>query len=559
MKISVKSEKEKKIYLADAIGDDFWDWKGKKIFIAAPTGMGKTTFVVKVLLKHLKRRGKKLLILCNRRLLRMQYWHSVIEDFVSYAEIEECVKIITYQELAEKVKYGGNLKRFFDNFEMIVNDECHFFYCDSDFNGFGTYALLQEIACGGAVKTMIFMSATMEEVKPLIEQTLKNCMCRLSRTGRNDEIRKENEKILSYDYMRYADYSRFHCVYVPDMETLCQTLVKSPKKSLIFINNKEKGALFVEELVKTGEIDRTNIEILNADNIDVERDVVQNLVITNKLRPKILITTAVLDNGVSIHDSDVANIVIETESKTEFLQMLGRIRGEDVSESNLYFVRREKKDFSIRMNRYEKDVKRFGNLNIHEVQKNHDFYIQEIMADGEMADFYKRALVWMKFSSQFYVWPENENLFLNKDQNFYINEFAKRKIGDMYVMENRFYMLAMSNPLKVVYEQMSWIGKGEDELQILESEYRAMREQEFIKKLLSVQKYTHTELKMVKEELVKEYRKDFFADVLAKNGTISNEKLSMVIEKYGLKLVIEENAENRNKVYTIVGADREEE
>ncbi|MDE7022212.1 MAG: hypothetical protein K2P23_15120 [Lachnospiraceae bacterium] len=315
----------------------------------------------------------------------------------------------------------------------------------------------------------------------------------------------------------------------------------------------------MEKLVKTGKIDRENIEILNAGNIEAGSDVVQNLVITNKQKPQILITTAVLDNGVSIHDSDVGNIVIETESKTEFLQTLGRIRGEDVDECNLYFIQREKKDFAARMNRYEKDVKDFENLAVRGVQKNRDLYIQEILADGEKADFYKRALVWMKFDSQFYRWPDNEIPSLHKEQDFYINEFAKRKIGDMYVTESHFYMLAMSHPLKVVYEQMAWIGKTKDELQILESNYRSMREQKFIQKLLSVQKYTHDELKTVKEELVKEYRKDFFTDVLAKNGTISNEKLNAICAKYGLQLVTEENIENRNKIYTIMRTRREEE
>ncbi|MDE7020044.1 MAG: DEAD/DEAH box helicase family protein [Lachnospiraceae bacterium] len=65
MQVSVGKEKGKRMYLTEVIDDDFWDWKGKKILIAAPTGMGKTTFVVRVLLKYMKKRRKKLLILCN--------------------------------------------------------------------------------------------------------------------------------------------------------------------------------------------------------------------------------------------------------------------------------------------------------------------------------------------------------------------------------------------------------------------------------------------------------------------------------------------------------------
>lgn len=550
-KVSIRKCKSQKKYLAEQIGDDFWEWNGKKILISAPTGMGKTTFVVRVLLDHLRKRGKKLLILCNRRLLRLQYWNSIVDQFVSYAEIEECVTIITYQQLAEMLKQKKSVKRYFESFELIVSDECHYFYSDSDFNGFGTYALLQEIVGAGALKTMIFMSATMEEVKPLIVQTLKNGLCRLSRTERNMRIKKENEEILEYDFTELADYSRFHCIYVQDMESMCDILVKSPKKSVIFMNNKEKCFDLMERMIRIQKIEKTKITILNAENMDINGDVVQSLVISNRLLPKILITTAVLDNGVSIHDQEVGNVMIETESKTEFLQMLGRIRSESTGVCNLYFVQRDKSEFAKRKTKYEKDLKEFEKLSINALRKNRNFYLQEMMSDGELAEFYKRALVWMKFNSQFYNWPDNETYNDHLESDLYINEFAKRKIGDMYVAESRFYALAVSNPLDVAFEQMGWIGKKEEELQILESEYRKKREEKFIEKLLSVQKITLDDLKVIKEEVVKEYHQDFFSDILAKNGTISNEKLMLLCERYNLEFFTEENPKNRKQIYTI--------
>ena len=156
----------------------------------------------------------------------------------------------------------------------------------------------------------------------------------------------------------------------------------------------------------------------------------------------------------------------------------------------------------------------------------------------------------MKFESQFYVWPENECVHLNREYDFYVNEFAKLKTGDMYLAESCCYDLAVKDPLQVAYEQMAWIGKEPDELQILESEYRKKREQEFIKKILTVQKFTSEEIREFKVKLVKEFKKEFFDDTLSKNGTISNEKLKDICARFGLEL-LENETENRKKIYTI--------
>ena len=78
------------------------------------------------------------------------------------------------------------------------------------------------------------------------------------------------------------------------------------------------------------------------------------LVLANKLAPKVLLTTSVLDNGVSIHDPEVENIAIITESKVSFLQMLGRVRSESTKGIKLYFVLRSASYFARR----EQELKR---------------------------------------------------------------------------------------------------------------------------------------------------------------------------------------------------------
>lgn len=544
--------KKKKKYLTDLLGDAYTEWEGRKILINAPTGMGKTTFVLRVLLYYFRRKRKKVLILGNRVLLGMQYWSSLLEQFVEYRDIEESVTVMTYQQLEEKVKSGA-IEGVFNEYAAIVCDECHFFYADADFNNYGTFVLLQAIARAGATKTMIFLSATMDEVKPLIEQTLGNCMTILRRTGRNSQITDKNEDILSYDYSCFADYERYHCICVPDLETACGLLAESPKKSVIFMDNKERGAELLEQLAKTKNVERQQIAFLNADNIDHESNkiLISNLAISHKLIPKILITTSVLDNGVSIHDADVGNVLIMTESKCSFLQMLGRIRAEDVDVCNLYFVRREEKEFSKRKARYEWELDNFKKLDSVEQTRRWEKYLYAVWdrQDEAMADFYRKALVWMRHEDQFFSGSKNRFCIRFGESNFYVNEFAKRKTKDMYMIESRFYALALEDPLKVIYEQMRWIGKKPDELQVLDSAYHKMREQEFVDFLVSVKDYDVDDIKQFKNALVKEFRKEFFPDILAKNGTLSNEKLRGICTRFGLELY--EDTKNQRKIYSI--------
>ncbi|MCI8615309.1 MAG: DEAD/DEAH box helicase family protein [Lachnospiraceae bacterium] len=547
--------KKRRKYLSELIEEEYMEWEGKKILISAPTGMGKTTFIIQVLLLCFRRKRGKILILCNRILLRTQYWSSLLGQFENYREIEQCVTVMTYQQLEEKVKNTSSIDGLLRDYNTIVCDECHFFYTDSGYNNYGTYVLLQAIACAGAAKTMIFMSATMEEVKPLIEQTLRNCMTILSRTGRNLEISDTHREILYYDYSELADYERFHCICVPDLKTVCGLLAESPKKSVIFIDNKEKGIELMELLIKTQKVDRRQIAVLNADNIDHEsnKELIRNLTISHKLIPRILITTSVLDNGISIHDSDVGNVLIQTESKCSFLQMLGRVRAEDVDNCNLYFIKRTEKEFSRRRARYEWEMNNFKKLDSVEQTQKWEKYLYAVWdrKDEMMADFYRKALVWMRHDDQFYSAEKNGLRIRRGEANFYVNEFAKRNTEDMYMIENRFYALAMEDPLKVIYAQMDWIGKAPEELQVMESEYMKLREQEFIDCLLKVQNFTSDEMKEFKKTLVKEYRKEFFDDVLANNGTISSDKLQEICTRYGLKFEIQEDTEQRRKIYSI--------
>lgn len=158
----------------------------------------------------------------------------------------------------------------------------------------------------------------------------------------------------------------------------------------------------------------------------------------------------------------------------------------------------------------------------------------------------------------FFLVQKTDCAYNSVNQTFMSMNLPNEKTEDMYMIESRFYTLALEDPLKVIYEQMRWIGKEPDELQVLDSAYHKMREQEFVDFLASVKDYDVDDMKQFKKELVKEFRKEFFPDVSANNGTISNEKLECICARYGLILESQDDTEKRRKIYFIKDMEQEE-
>ena len=73
-----------------------------------------------------------------------------------------------------------------------------------------------------------------------------------------------------------------------------------------------------------------------------------------------------------------------------------------------------------------------------------------------------------------------------------VNEFAKEKAGNEYLMYRRFLKAALSSAEEFVKIQMSWIKMMPEELQIVKSTYRVEREAELRRKLLSVKNMTRS-------------------------------------------------------------------
>ncbi len=548
-----------KQYIADLIKrKDYVSWlKGKKVGVFAPTGMGKSSFIIYEVLQFCSMAGKKILILCNRTLLHRQYDFDIAEIYERYIEFIDDVEIATYQEIAEKVKNGADIRFMFDEYDVIICDEIHYFYADSDFNSFGTYVLLQAIIRAGYFKTMVFMTATPEEVLPLLENTFKKCKKKVEKEERPFDGMEEYHYVGQiYDFIDEADYSRFNCCYSEDVESIVNAVAKSGRKSVWFIDDKTKAEKIKKMLCETDAYTSSDIIILNSKIIEEgkEEQAVRKLVAGHKVPGRVLITTSVLDNGVSIHDPDVGSVVIATESKVSFLQMIGRIRAEKTEECNLFIFPRSIDYYQKRVNQYNEKIDAISECRECISKRDFQHFLQGWYGRDDKSEWIRNYLVLTRDVNEYY----SENLlwysFQNTDCYMTINAFAEEKTGNMLLSEKRFLKLASEDPKKVAIHQFAWLGKSEDEITFLSSTYKEERKEELKKELLKIQDYTKEEFQKSKNKIVAEYKKDILKnlDIQIQKDTMSSEKFKMVCDWLDLELLIYPGKSNLRNVYTVV-------
>ena len=139
---------------------------------------------------------------------------------------------------------------------------------------------------------------------------------------------------------------------------------------------------------------------------------------------KVIISTAVMDNGISIHDRDLRNIVILSDTKETFIQMLGRKR-KDGRKVNLYICKQDVRHFEKREKHME-DVLGYFNRHRNELE-----YIQgPYMFENAEGRVFKKS----------YIEIIGENVSINywialKKQQGILNELLESSILAQYIRE----------------------------------------------------------------------------------------------------------------------------
>ena len=333
-------------WVTDTIGEEYKKWgKGDVVTIQAQTGTGKTYFIKNKLVPYMSD-YEHMLIVSNRRYLKRQVKIDLlkangdkipknIEDLDKIKTIGN-VTLLSYHQVAvmKKAEEEKNDILDLDYFDYIVMDECHWFRQDADFCDKGELAWKELIRKRHIRSVMIYISATMEDTKLMIESAIEHF--KKSSFGKYSEVKL-------WDYTTGNDYSYLDTYYFDKVENMAVHIKNADIKYgkwIVFVTSK-KMADTMQEIITN-----KKVKIITAETKEDDEDL-KSILEQSKFKSDVLITTKVLDNGVNISDDTVKNIVIMAWDRVTFIQELGRVRLdiENPYEINLYIPMKCKKAF----------------------------------------------------------------------------------------------------------------------------------------------------------------------------------------------------------------------
>lgn len=173
------------------------------------------------------------------------------------------------------------------------------------------------------------------------------------------------------------------------------------------------------------------------------REEFNNIITKEKFNCKVLITTKLLDNGVNIMDDKVKNIVVNSWSRENLIQSIGRIRFKSLKEAyniNLYLDEKTHKQVWGKLNAIDKTLKHF----------------ELLIADKN--EFNK------KFRNKLNKLPNGIHL----DKN---NQFIFDKVTYANLLKTKIEMTNLEkdfDSISYINKQLSWLGINDKEIIRLE-------------------------------------------------------------------------------------------
>lgn len=531
------------MFVEDYVGSSFLTWKeGESVFINAPTGTGKTTFVLNQLMRKAQEEGKEILFLSNRYLLKEQIKVKIaqnqnipIDNLEWIEKIEEFngITIASYQKIQELVK-NGKEKKYIDvaRYKYVIFDEIHYLIEDSTFNP-NVRFLLDFIKRVFSVK--VFMSATLEEAEEYLMGTgILGEVYYNSMVTENEIISRELLKTYTYQTIGIESYiwhysipEKKRCInvyYFDDYNQIVDQINESENKWLVFVSNKN-------EIKKWEAGIKSDYEVIHSDK--KENELIRQILCKEKFQNQVLITTKLLDNGVNFHDFELKNIVIDTISKTEFLQMLGRKRFQPEEKICLYIPKKVVRYFS---GYYSLSVKK-----ILDILNGDENLLKKILESPEIYEIARR----------FYIF-QNGELQLNEAGKYKMEKIAEFLIEMCEKMK--------SDDWAFVKEQLSWINMEEtfseendlrkldeakvfSEIQLLlkdvEGKWLDKEQQEVFRRqvgeFLHKSQYEIKKLRVPGKKIIGEFLKQNFPeyDILVKKSSKKGEKTCWQIRRIG--------------------------
>ncbi len=437
-------------YISDTLNETLTKWSGyysqafappfeaNPIFINAPTGYGKTTFVLDTLKNIAYNQGYYVLLIVNRSMLRGQIARIASQISLNYTlgtednplSIYENIIICTYQHFLKD--YGSIMQELtrlpiinkatnpIAHIGYIVMDEVHYFISDSTFSG-KTQEVLRNIirfsylrfdttlcaAFRGQIlpqfdtpPTMrrIYMTATPDYVRDIIRYEercarevrsflLDSLKYRTKPNGEQivSDVQFSNMKAMIGKQITEYDFPKIKRNYKPcfyfSRTILINKIISSPKneKWLVFVSSKDDGKSICDELKNKN----IKAEFIYTEN--TKSDARETLEVMGRFDCQVLVSTSVLDNGVSIKEDALKNIAVDSVDSVQFLQMIGRKRLADGESVNLYIKNKNEEDINSYLRANEEIIK-----NINESYSDIQAFEDNINSDNFVGrDYFK--------------------------------------------------------------------------------------------------------------------------------------------------------------------------
>lgn len=318
-------------YVSDGILSKKLPWSPQQsIFIVSDPGTGKNTFIERILLKDVIEHNARILLFTNRvalsRQVKQRIAHlqklegklALLSDIGLDTQIDfGRVTIVSYQQLETWLKYNNHsrLNQLVNgNYKYVICDEVHYFVSDAVFNGV-TNVSMDFIMWNFKQSLKLYMTGTPEEIFPIMKK--RECQILTAHTNGYQPLRK---KWLIYEFAH--DYSWLDMQVFRNQDDMFDIIKESNEKWLVFIEDKSTGEALVDILEGDASMITADSKYPQNDGYETYKTIVEKETFSSR----VLVTTAVLENGVNLRGEELKNVVICSHDRTQILQMLGRIR-----------------------------------------------------------------------------------------------------------------------------------------------------------------------------------------------------------------------------------------
>ncbi|MBQ5990402.1 MAG: DEAD/DEAH box helicase family protein [Oscillospiraceae bacterium] len=300
---------------------------GEAAAIFAGTGSGKTT-TLKGIIKLCSEQGKTVVFLTNRKACKIQFlcsYHNkkFLPEIVERISPPENIHILTYQEFVLNRKLH-NLKNV-----VFLFDEIHSPVEDSTFSTYGQ-RVLDYIKSHLDDTIRIYLTGTDDEIIDYISS-----MERVSTANKRIELHvDENTDVDLLCRISDSSNSRIKIVYLMnnDWNYLDFKFYNPHDEEVLFDRIKRyneediKCFVYVNDIEKVKKLQENLGDAIHVYSSEDKRAEITQIAYNESFDSDSLIATKVMENGVSLTDSDIKVVVAETWDFTEMIQVIGRIR-----------------------------------------------------------------------------------------------------------------------------------------------------------------------------------------------------------------------------------------